>query len=66
MTAKGRPSGTATTIIVIPRMKAFKIPFSVFIVQIFMGGSLVVSFIKPLMTSAKNVRSATPTPNIPI
>jgi hypothetical protein len=26
----------------------------------------VVSFIKPLITSAKNVRSATPTPNIPI
>lgn len=64
MTANGSPSGTATTIIVTPRIKAFSSPLSEAIVKTFW--SLIESLINPRIIRAKNVSTATPTPNNPI
>ena len=63
VTARGNPSGTATTIIVIARMNAFKIPFKTVIVSQL---SCLQLLMIPRIIRAKNVRAATPTPKRPI
>jgi len=64
VTARGSPSGTATTIIVTPRINAFKSPLSDAIVNTF--SLFIESFISPRIIRAKKVSTATPTPNNPI
>jgi hypothetical protein len=63
VTARGRPSGTATTIIVIARINAFRIPFKTVIASQL---SCLQLLMIPRIIRAKKVRAATPTPKRPI
>jgi hypothetical protein len=65
VTAKGRPSGTATTITVIAIMKASSTALRFSIEKNCPSGFLQISIIS-LITKARNVAKATDIPMIPI